>query len=393
MSGRFTIEGGGELEGFVLPRGCEASGCRRVPGHGGVEVASPRFDEAATVRLFETLRRAGRALRARPVAERVEAIGRACDRFRTPDDPVRSEALRLLPAQGSLSHAGAVGVIDAMSADWTADRLAALVRSEFPHGTAPGGGFGAPAPDPEGRPTRRVAVPSELTLTISSGTVPGVSVTAAIRSLLVGSGTLVKPGAGDLVLPLLFARALGEVDAELADALAVIYWPGGEDDLEDRALADADRVVVYGGSETIRSVRTRASTSATLVEYRHRVGIAVIGVERASPAELDALAEGLADAVVPCEQRGCVSPVRVHAIGSRGRVCRFAERLARVLAAREERVPGARTPEEASAAHQLLGSLELRRASGAAVDLWSGSGWIVAVEPSDELYAGGRGVL
>lgn len=388
----FGIEEEGALTTFVLPRDVAVPATRRVERPEGVEfhLASPSVEEART--LFGSLRVEGRRLFSRPVAERVEAIGRACERFLDPGDPIRAEALRLLPRYAALSDAGASDVLDAMAADWTRDRLGALVASEFPQ-ISPEPRFSNPVPDPAGTPVRRLAVPGRLTLTICSGTVPGVSVTAAVRSLLVGSGTLLKPGAGDIVLPLLFARALRDVDEGLAAALAVVYWPGGTGELESEALEVADRVVVYGDAGTIRAVRARANPAATLVEYRHRVGLAVVDVRGRPAPEVDALAEEVTDAVVPYEQRGCVSPVRIYAIGGDDEVRGFGGALSQALERRERWIPGRRTPEEAAAAHQLVGALELRRAAGEAVEVWSGPEWTVAVERSGELFAGGRVVL
>jgi hypothetical protein len=389
---RYRIEEGGVLDAFALPPDARVEATRRIGREGGLayRIAAPEPGEIDT--LFDVLVERGRRALARPAAERVDAIGRACERFLDPGDPVRTEALRLLPGYAALSDAGATDVLDAMASDWTRERLSALVASEFGD-TPPEHRFSRPGPDPAGRAVRRLATPGALTLTVCSGTVPGVSVTAAIRSLLVGSGTLLKPGAGDVVLPLLFARALAEVDRELASALAVVYWPGGEGELEARALEAADRIVVYGDGETLRSVRTRANPAATLVEYRHRVGLAVVGVSGRSEPELVGLAESVTDAVVPYEQRGCVSPVRIYALGSEDEVRAFGRCLSRALERRERWVPGSRTPEEAAAAHQLVGALELRRAAGEAVEVWSGAEWTVAVEGSGELFAGGRVVL
>jgi len=384
-----VIESDGALIGGVFPSGIEPGGVRVVEQGDGVRIAAPTFDATGADALLGRLRKSGTALRLRPVAERIEALGRAGERLQDPGDPTRAEALRLLPAHANLSPAGAVDVLDAMAADWTRARLAALVEREF--GVLPvDGRFGSAEADPDGHPTRLAGVAPELMLTICSGTVPGVSVTALIRSLLVGSGTLLKPGAGDAVLPLLFASVLREIDPELASAAAVAYWPGGSSELEARALEAADRIVVYGGDETIRSVRARAAASATLVEYRHRVGVAVVGVAGVGDPELETLAEEVTDAVVPYEQRGCVSPVRIHAVGSADEVRRFGELLAGALERRERWVPGARTDAEAAAAHQLVGALELRRAAGEAVEVWSGPAWTVALEPPGEVYAGGR---
>jgi hypothetical protein len=386
------IERDGLLSAYALPEGVEPFGTLDHEQPTGPSLGSPLLDAAATDQLFGRLRAAGRAFRERPTADRVEVLGRAAERLLDRNDPLRVEALRLLPGNAALSEAAAADVLDRMAADWTRDRLAGLVESEFPQGELEPG-YGEERRDPAGRIVRRKASSPHLALTICSGTVPGVSTTAALRSLLVGAGTLVKPGAGDVVLPVLFAKALRDADPEAADALAVAYWSGGDALLEDAALASADRVVVYGGDEAVGSVRRRTPPATTLVEYRHRVGIVVAGVANRGERELHALAAAVADSVVPYEQRGCVSPVRVHAVGSRDDAVRFGAGLAAEMERRSATMPGVRSHEESAAAQQLVGSLELRRAAGEAVDLWAGRGWVVAVEPSGEPFAGGRVVM
>lgn len=392
MSALEAVETGGVLMGHVLPPGTVPADTRTIDQGGGIAIASPSFDVEGAAELLARLRTAGEQLRTVPMADRTEALGQAGERLLAPDDPARADALRLLPAHACLSSAAAREVLDRMASDWTRERLRALVAHEFGE-VPPEARFEPAAADPDGRVSHRIMVPSGLGVTICSGTVPGVSVTAAIRSLLVGSGTLLKPGAGDVVLPVLFARTLQQNAPEIAAALAVAYWPGGDSLLEDRALAEADRIVVYGGDDTLRSVRSRASTRARLVEYRHRVGVAVVGVGSRPAPEVNALAEEVTDAIVPYEQRGCVSPVRVHAIGTAEQVTRFGEHLAQALERRAQRMPASRTPEEAAAAQQVVGSLEMRRAAGEAVELWTGDGWAVAVAPTAEMFAGGRVIL
>src|SRR5690606_15425859 len=82
--------------------------------------------------------------------------------------------------------------------------------------------------------------------------------------------TLLKPGLGDVVLPVLFGHGLREASPALADALAGVYWPGASDQVE-RAELEADAVaVVYGGHARVAGVRTRSPPTPRLGEYRPR---------------------------------------------------------------------------------------------------------------------------
>jgi hypothetical protein len=229
---------------------------------------------------------------------------------------------------------------------------------------------------------------------IVSGSVPGVGVSALVRSLLVKGPTLLKTGRGDVVLPVLFARALREVDPELADALAVIYWPGGSARLEEAAIGPADVVVAYGSDETVRAVRDRTPVTARFVAYHHRLSVGVVGREALAEHRLDRTASEVARAVALFDQRGCVSPQVVWveegggavegALGPAAPSARvFARRLAGALQELEGRLPGgALEVEEASAVQQLRGTAELMAASGSAVEVIHGGGssWTVVYE-------------
>jgi hypothetical protein len=200
---------------------------------------------------------------------------------------------------------------------------------------------------------------------IVAGGVPGVGVTALLRSLVVKGPTLLKPGRGDVLLPTLYARSLAAVDPTLADALAVVYWPGGSTEHEDAALARADVVTVYGSDETVRRVRARSPATARLVEYHHRVSVGIVGREALAPALIEATASDVATAVSMYDQRGCVSPQVVFVEqGGSGSPADFAEAIARALADAETRLPAGRLDTaQASALQQARASAELLAAS------------------------------
>jgi hypothetical protein len=177
-------------------------------------------------------------------------LGSVGARLLDPHDALRKRALEHLPADSGLSPEMAAVVLEGMARDWTEDRLRALLVSEF-RDVAYLDGF----VERDGRSS--MAVGPRLCFQVVAGSVPGVGVSALIRGLLLKSPTLLKPGRGDCVLPVLFASALGEEDPELAAALAVVYWPGGSEVLEGVALQRADTVVAYGGDESVTALRNR----------------------------------------------------------------------------------------------------------------------------------------
>ncbi|HET9950131.1 MAG TPA: acyl-CoA reductase [Longimicrobiales bacterium] len=308
--------------------------------------------------LAAALAEAGGALRARPAAEVARALGRVGARFLDSADELRARALALLPAASGLSPAVSEAVLDGMAADWTEERLLRLLDVEL-GGPAALDGFIRR----EGR--EQAAFGPRLCVQVVAGSVPGVGVSALLRSLLLKAPTLLKPGRGDVVLPVLWARALREADPALADALAVVYWKGGSVELEEAALSSADVVVAYGSDATVRALRARAPATARFVGYAHRVSVGVIGREALGATEAREAARVVAHAVAILEQRGCVSPRVIHVEeGGETPPQAFAELLATALEETEARLPGPPLElAERTALRQLRDTAELLAAS------------------------------
>ncbi|MBT8488589.1 MAG: hypothetical protein KJO65_07210, partial [Gemmatimonadetes bacterium] len=225
-----------------------------------------------------------------------------------------------------------------------------------------------------------------LCVQIVSGSVPGVAVHALIRSLLVKSPTLLKPGRGDTLLAQLFAEALAQEDAELSDALEVVYWPGGSQEAEGLVLQAADVAVIYGSDETVKALRTRVPATTRVVAYHHRVGVGAVGRAAldGSGAELMEVALDLARAVALFEQQGCVCPQVVFVEeGGETSPSDFARAVAGALGELEGELPSPRrTTGEAGGLAQLRGTAEIHQASGRA-EVHHGGGdapWTVVFE-------------
>lgn len=322
----------------------------------------------------------------------VESLGAVGERFLEPSDPLRQEAMELVRENAGLSSAMSWEVIQGMARDWTRERIRRLVEAEFPD-PAVLDGF---RPAPGGGKTR--ALGPGLVVHVGAGNVPGVAVSSLIRALVVKSPILVKPGRTDAVLPVLFARTLGEADPELARALAVLYWHGGEGMAEEAALGAADHVVVHGGDETVRAIRERLPPTTRLTAYHHRVSFAAIG-RGALESEEGAMevAREAAWATAVFDQRGCVSP-HLFYVEEEGEVDprEWARLLARGLREVEEELPaGPLLPDEASAVQQVRGAAELRQAAGEGVELHGAEelAWTVIFDPDPGFQASCLGRL
>ncbi len=370
------------FDGWALPKGLDQPASVVVEGPGGPGVmrldVSPEWVGDLAARLIS----AREMLLARSALELAGILGQAAERFLDPGDPLRVEALAHLPATSGLSREMSAAVLDGMASDWTVDRLKSLITAEFGASEALDGFV------PGHRGEVR-AVGSRLTTQIVAGSVPGVGATALLRSLLVKSPTLLKPGLGDVVLPVLLARAIREADADLGEALAVVYWPGRRDDLTDQAVQAAGTVVVYGDDDAVAAVRGRTSVTTRFVAYHHRVSVGLVGREGLSHRMVREAASEVAGAVAFFDQRGCVSPQMVY-VEEGGEVdpAGFARQVAEAMATVQDHLPcGTLEADEASALQQARGTAEILAATGSDVEVHHGSedSWTVILAGNAEL--------
>jgi len=334
---------------------------------GSSEGQMPPLTPAGVARLLSFLREEGRPARERISRDRViQVVDRVARRFRDPVNPLRWEALAAIQAQAGYSSKMATRVLDGMCRDWTRSRLETLLQAEF---SDPGvlDGF---RPGPAGNRIRAQGYP--LVFHLGAGSVPGVTATSMIRSLLVGSASLAKPGKGDLALPVLLARAIRDADPELSRCLAVAYWPSSRTEITDEALREADMVVVYGGDDTLTHVREGVRPTTAIRSYRHRLGVGVVGRDALASAHgASAAARAAAEAVAIFDQRGCVSP-HLILVEEGGGVTpeAWARELAGAMEDLERILPsGEPSPTEGAALQQRRG--------GAEVEESLGNGWVL----------------
>jgi hypothetical protein len=367
------------FDAFHLPAGAGDGPMATLQARG----LSCRYPIPTPGLLADTIRAllgAGQALAGRPVAEIVDVIDAAATRFTDPGHPIRQQAERLIADVTGYSPPMASLVLDRMAADWRGDALRRMLRLELADPRA----LDRFVPAGENRLTR--AYGPRLAFHIFAENVPGVAVTSLIRSLLVKAPVLGKLGAGEPVFPVLFARALAGVDMELASALAVTYWPGGDMDAERQILQQADLIVVYGGEEAVRSVRERSPDHARVVIHGPRFSAGLVAAASLDQDQ-DALAAAIALAVATFDQNGCVSP---HAIWledpDQSRAGPFINALTRAMAEVEKTLPrGAIEPAEAALIQQERGAAEMRGHAGGAVRVISGKGTAWTVVLDDEV--------
>lgn len=115
--------------------------------------------------------------------------------------------------------------------------------------------------------------------------------------------------------------------------------------VDELAPSPGDHVWAYGSDETLAALRGELPAGVVYHPHGHGFGVAVVDASQAGPRA----ATGLAEDVVPFDQRGCLSPRVALVLGSAEAVRDFAEGLARELARLGHDVPrGALDADESS---------------------------------------------
>jgi len=292
----------------------------------------PRLERVDAETVAREVRAAAiEARRQLSTAEVAMAASRAALRLSDPEDPAGADALEILAAELSWPEPLSRETLAGMARGWTREALISLVDRELGGPAALDGWTTSSSAALAGR--RRRAAGPLLLLVVHAGNVPGVTVTAALRGLLVRSGVLCRAPGSEPGLLACFARALAEEHPLLGRCLATTWWPSMHEAPWDAWVKRSGKVVVYGGDTAVAGVRTRVPAYVDLVAYGPRLGIAAWLPD----APLEETATALARDVCAYEQQGCVSPRLVYAVGREGR--ELGEALSRALEREVARLP------------------------------------------------------
>ena len=142
-----------------------------------------------------------------------------------------------------------------------------------------------------------------------------------------------------------FARALVEAAGDPALVL---------DESLDVGTVEEGEIHVYGHDATIADIRARARPGVRVVGHGSGMGVAFIS----AAAALSEAARGLAEDVVPFDQRGCLSPRVALVEGPATRADAFAEALHEELERLDLLVPRGPLPaEERAASDRYVGTM------------------------------------
>ncbi len=281
-------------------------------------------------------------------------------RWQERTDPFRQAAEAALPAITRFSQAMVVHGLDLLLQGYTAEAFQALLREVDAEENL--GGF-APLRSHVGR-----AYGPRLTTHVLAGNIPGVGLPGLVAASILGSASLVKSASSDPLFPALWAASVARRDPEIGEALAVVCWSGGRNDLEAVAFDRAEVVVAYGNEQTIRDLQGRIR--GRFLGHGHRLSFGVIGREVLPNAE--EVAERAAYDASLFDQQGCLSPHLFYVEEEGGVTPRdFAGLLASAMGRWAKRLPsGSPTREEAVAVRRFRAGYEAQELAGNDVALF-----------------------
>ncbi|MBY0399682.1 hypothetical protein K2X89_05265 [Myxococcota bacterium] len=327
-------------------------------------------DEAAErVRAAQgRLERAGTALRARSLSNRIGAVARVVEDWTCSDSPWRRELVESFSATSGFSRDTVAEGLESALRAWDPARFVAAAERELAWVLAP----------PGGAPAARVLAPFPWTAVLSGGTIPMPTLLTSLLPLVLGSPVLLRESAKDPVTGRLLARSLAARDSGLAQAFESIEL-ASDDETAFRSLLEAPCVVATGADETMRAIASLLRVDQRFVAYGHRVSLAIVGPHLEGGTE--ELARELALDVARWDQTGCLSPIAVVLVGLAVEARRdLAGAIARALDALGTSMPRGELSVSTRALHATeRAEARMRAASGRAL-LFEGRDAVVVLE-------------
>lgn len=367
------------LKAYFLPPGIQPK--EETRSFGSVRVHLPRLTATTLSEVMTRLRRAqGNSLASRSTKELAEILGRVADRWRNPEDPIRKTAQATLPEITGLAPDMVSYLLTDCFSGVTPEALLADVAADLGHVRA----LDEFRPSANGR--ARAFGPAVI-VHILAGNIFTLPVRAVAGSLLVKSAVFAKSSSSEPVMATLFARSVAEVAPDLAEAMAVAWWPGESKAGEalERLVCDrADLVTATGSDEAVKAIRGRVQSPVLVFPHRASLGI----VSREALVEIKEVAKAAALDVVLYDQAGCLSPHLFYVETGGVQTPRdFARALAEELRQLETKWPrGPRSVRTSAALHRFRSLAEIRQADGEDVIVLgseTGSRWTVLYEGND----------
>ncbi|WP_307334561.1 acyl-CoA reductase [Caldalkalibacillus uzonensis] len=148
----------------------------------------------------------------------------------------------------------------------------------------------------------------QCTTHIFSGNVPALPLWSMAAGMILKSATLGKVSSAEPLFPVLFAQTLEKIEPKMAATLAIVWWKGGQAELEEIAFKSSEAVIAYGSMHTIQAVKARVPHDVRFVPHGHKVSFGLITNECLEGTTAWETAHLAAHDVSWFDQQGCLSP-------------------------------------------------------------------------------------
>jgi hypothetical protein len=222
----------------------------------------------------------------------------------------------------------------------------------------------------------------ELATHIFSGNVPALPLWSMVSGLIVKSATLGKVSSSEPLFPVLFAKTLEELEPRLAQSIAILWWKGGNEELEEVAFRESEAVIAYGSEQTTKQIAMRVPSGVRLLIHGQKISFGVITNESLEGTKAHETARLAAHDTSWFDQQGCLSP-HVFYVEQGGKISAkdFARMLAHEMANFEHKMPRAKlSTEENNAILKVRSQAEFQSYGSEQIELLSsegGTAWTV----------------
>ncbi len=246
-----------------------------------------------------------RYLKTRPVYSIAFSLGKLSARWLDRHFSFRKKAVRRLMERSHFTERMASELLDSLFKELTAPKLMTLLKSELGNPRVLDG-FEKNA----FTGLRHRALGPRLICHIFSGNVPNPSIVSFILGMLVKSINAGKLSSEDAGFLDIYLESLKKFEPRLAKTNLLL-------DSRDKesayfCLEASDLAVVYGSSNTVKSLRQRVSDKTAFFGYGHRVSFGIYTREALTKKRSRALAQKAARDIWMMDQRGCLSPLSIY---------------------------------------------------------------------------------
>ncbi len=157
---------------------------------------------------------------------------------------------------------------------------------------------------------RLMAQPAGQVLHVASGNVFLACIDSLINGIITRNVNFVKMSTDDRDFPILFAESIEEFDKRgtLSGRMAVLWWQGGDEEIENVFKQNMDRIVFWGGQESLKSWQKNLGETAVLVRHGPKISFGVVSKAGLQASELSAITNSIATDMTMWEQKACNCP-------------------------------------------------------------------------------------